>query len=564
MRTILLIILLANACIGQDRFSLVNGAVTPKAIDFNLSDYQAFVKDVKTAPTPTNAIDLAISDLATIDEFQRPFLRYVWVPDGDMAKVGQVSFAVNTAISHSSNIVIPSVIQGGKLVRWDLRLLAPITSDLTRLITLWEKLADEPYFHVKPALPLNADVIASVIGDPTGSKRFRIGDQLFFQAVTGDIFLFYNNAWRKQDIPAFGSHTNLQSAVILQGLTQSNAPIVRYDWFIFKILSAVDGGLYYDFINIERNPKGKSAQDAWLESLGVSEKAIQSLKSDQRSAIFRSNVTGRPRRIDLFQGSYVRPSAGSGLITITHDIGEGDLGTDKDPIRNLLDFKDKAREVIAERPNGLHIFLLFDGNGGLQNSAPDDIVRDHTIPSPHPARVQPAIGCIRCHGPFEGVQPFANDVQTMLKSRLDIFGDLSSKQSTPDVLDRLAGLYTGDFQKPIRRMRDDYSDAGFRASGGQSIPAVSAGISKIYGEYFYDTVSAEKACAELGFIVPKNKSVDYLKILLPPLPRDITGIIPEDPIIGALKSGLAVNRFQWELVYGDAAFRVQQSLRSKR
>ena len=63
--------------------------------------------------------------------------------------------------------------------------------------------------------------------------------------------------------------------------------------------------------------------------------------------------------------------------------------------------------------------------------------------------------------------------------------------------------------------------------------------------------------------MPKSKSVDYLKILLPPLPRDVTGIIPEDPIIGALKSGLAVNRFQWELVYGDAAFRTQQSLRSK-
>ena len=51
----------------------------------------------------------------------------------------------------------------------------------------------------------------------------------------------------------------------------------------------------------------------------------------------------------------------------------------------------------------------------------------------------------------------------------------------------------------------------------------------------------------------------YLIQLLPPLPSDQLGISPEDPIIGALKSGLKVNRYQWEQVYPDAAFRALQT-----
>jgi len=47
--------------------------------------------------------------------------------------------------------------------------------------------------------------------------------------------------------------------------------------------------------------------------------------------------------------------------------------------------------------------------------------------------------------------------------------------------------------------------------------------------------------------------------MLPPLQQDIVGISPEDPIIGALKAGLKVNRNQWEGVYADAAFRALQT-----
>jgi hypothetical protein len=558
----LVIWLLMMPVYAQDKFSLIGANKSP---NFNLATAQQVIKEISVGPKPADAIPMAVADITSLQPGDRPFHRYVWIPDGSKDKYSQVSFTLNAAVSQSANIFVPASVANGTLVRVDLRPLAADDIYLSKLIALWDKMAVEPYFHVNAK---ESDVVSipSVAGDPSGSVRFLVDGQLHFRSSNGQLFAFSNGAWaskRQQakgnDVSAFGSHLDLNQAVILQSLTQSNAPIVRYDWFIVKALSSLDGGLYYDFVGVERNPKGKSAQDAWLESLGLSEKFINNLRSDQRAAILRSNVTGRPRRIDVFQGSYVRPSSGSGLVTITHDIGEGDIGADTDPIRNLLELKDKAREVIAERRNGLHIFLLFDNKGNLQNSAPDDVVRDHTIPSPHPARVQSAIGCIRCHGPFDGLQPFNNDVQKLLKSYLNIFDDFASKESIPRTLERLAGLYTGDLQKVIRRGRDDYSDAVFQATLGLTVPAVSEGVANTYGSYFYDLVDAQKACNELGFIVPKEKAVEYFGMLVPPLDIDETGIRPEDPILGALKAGLSVNRFQWELVYADAAFRASMT-----
>ena len=63
--------------------------------------------------------------------------------------------------------------------------------------------------------------------------------------------------------------------------------------------------------------------------------------------------------------------------------------------------------------------------------------------------------------------------------------------------------------------------------------------------------------------MPSDQAAYYLSQLLPPLPTDELGISPEDPVIGALKAGLKVNRLQWEQVYADAAFRVLQTRKSQ-
>lgn len=532
------------------------------------------VTEMKYGPSPADAITYALADLSQMPKVDQPFQRYIWIPDGDPQKIAVMKYVMNLAVSKASVLVSPTVVAEGKLLRWDMRALAPRDGQYATLYTLWEELAYEPYFHIvkttAESLPTNAVQIESRQDDPPGSLRFKIGDQLFYKSPGNEFFILQNNRWVRRQleikvdrVATYGAHVGLEQGVMLQGLSQSNACVVRYDFFLVKALSTVDGGMYYRFAGIERNPKEGTAQDAFLKSLGASEALVQALRSDQRAAMFRSNVTGKPRRIDAFYGVGVRPGSGTGLITMTHDMIDNDINPRSDPIRNLLNLNDQAREVIAERPNGLHIFALFDGQGALQDEVPPNIARDHTIPSPHTARLQAAIGCIRCHGPDEGLKPFNNEVQTMLAGLLDVFGDVSSRDQIPDQLDRLAGLYAGDLTKPVRRARNDYSDAVFRVTGGMTVPQVSARVSDIYGDYVYRQIGAFEACYELGYLVPKDRATYYLNQILPPLPQDVVGVSPEDPIIGALKAGLRVNRYQWEQVYPDAAFRALQTRKAQ-
>ena len=543
--------------------------------DFNLVTGQEINNNSNTVtgvPTPADAVALAVADLGKMTQDIRPFQRYIWIPEPSKAKIGAISYTLNLACSRASTIIKPAILGNGQLIRCDLRSLAPRDGQLNEMIKLWESFQFEPYFHITKSsnsiLPVNAVTVEPVLGDPVGSIRFNIDDQQWMKTLDNTFLVWDGNDWiitqapiqfSKSQVSTYGAHCGLEQSVILQSLTQSNAAIVRYDYFLTKALSTTNGGMYYDFVGIKSNPSGKSAQSAFLESLGANEKLVESLRSDQRAAMFRSNVTGKPRRIDAFYGVGVRPSSGTGLITITYDLSDENVDPRSDPIRNLLDFKDNAREVIAERSNGLHVFALFDNNGGLQDVAPDNIVKDHTVPAPHTARLQPAISCIRCHAASEGFQPFENDVQKMLSGLLDVFGDLDSKSSVPDTLDRLAGLYAGDLSKPLRRARDDYNSAIFRATDGMGATSVGNMVADIYGNYNYNLIDAYTACLELGYDVPEKQAHQYLNQLVPPLNRDSIGISPEDPIIGALKAGLKVNRYQFEQVYADLAFRALQT-----
>jgi hypothetical protein len=468
----------------------------------------------KWVPTPAEAVGWALGDLAAVGEADRPFQRYVWLPPwADERWIAAVNFSVNTAASHSAVIQLATPCANGWLMRYDMRRLAPSIEQLQKLLTTWDGLAlQDPYFHV----PLiNSKVPAAVLAP----------------------------------------HLRQQEAVALAGLSLSTGAIYRADFLLVKMLSTLEGGKYYDFLQVPRKVAANTnPQSAWLSTLGVFEATTKSLAADQRTAIFRSGVTGKPRRIDVFYGL----GRGGNLVTITHDIGDEDVDAGQHPIRNLLAFDDRGREAIVSRPNGTHAFALFDDSGNFVDSVPDNIATDHTVPAPHTKRLQSAISCIRCHGPHDGYQPFGNDVQTILRSRLDVFSDLAGNGVTREqVVDRLAGLYAGQLDVPdgpIGRGRRDYSAAVYRIVGGaygdapSVVTAASDHVSGIFANYRYDVVSPQRACMELGLSVEPNQGIAGLEKMMG---NEIGVAI--DPISGTLRAGIAVNRSDFEHVYADLA-----------
>lgn len=473
--------------------------------------------------TSADAVGWALADVATLPEFDRPFTRYLWIPPwGNDRWVAAVGLAVNSSCSHARTIQPARVIANGWMMAYDLRRLAPDPKQLAALLAVWDGLAvDDPYLHV-PAT--NTGIKAAVIAP----------------------------------------HLDERQAIALSGLTLSTGAIYRADWFLAKALSTLNGGRYYEFRQVVRKPEKGNARDNWLSSRGLFVGTTQQAGGERRAAMFRSGVTGKPRRVDLF------PTLTGGIGSITRDVKDGNVAADSHPIRNLLDFRDDGSEIIVAMPNGLLDYLLVDGAGNIVDEAPPDLVRDHTIPPPHTSRLQPAISCLRCHGTDqdEGWRVVTNDVERLLASRLNVFADLGSGLTAEQAADKLAGFYALPIEAAdgmLARGRRDYAAAVARTSQGIRFDAaksivgeVSRVVSEIYEQQVFAIVTPERAALELGYRVDDGDKGEPLDEVLGPADQSIE----TDPIVGFLRIGTAVNRSDFESVYADLA-RAAESRRVK-
>jgi hypothetical protein len=509
---------------------------------------------------PSEAVGLAYQDVLALPEADRPHTRYVWVQNPTAESRAVLNFTIQTAVSQSSILVAPIFIAEGNLLRLDLRALAPQPEQFARLAAAWESQVDPSFYFVnKIVTETIVDVPAFVHTD--GKKYTKRRQQKVTEVKTWAVH---------------ASHANDGAAEGLSIETKSATPIVAHAHFCSKALSVDNGGLYYRFMGFDAKPVGQkqSDQDFVLSLFGASEKGSEKLRSDERTAQWFSGVTAKPRRVDFFYGTGVRPSAGIPLITLTRDPQDGDIDPRQHPVKSLLNSQDRARELICQRPNGTLAYAIFDAAGKLQNTVPDNVAKDHTIPPPFTARLQCAISCISCHGPNEGWQPCPNDVQVMLRAnvsgnrRFNIFDDESSKANPQDVLDRLAGLYSGNMEEPLQLAREAHERVCYKigtAAKWQAEPAryartLSAAVTKQVYSYWFDPITPQAACRELGYEVSEEKAAEAFSQLVPLLPANAAGVSTDDPTFATLRAWtkehpLRVSRSDWELVFNDAMLR---------
>lgn len=556
---------------------------------------------IQRASVPMDAVAVALQDVATVSG-DAALYRYVWVPSGEETDCDLVDVAVNTAISTAGNPVNGIRLGGGLVMRYDLSVLCPKEADFQKLVENWERFADdEPYFLVASdgrAQVCKITRACEVVDTERTLGKVNPGDTLpllgsysdenewwevTFQGQTA--YIAKENGEKQIKGRVFGLHCGREAESLVLA-TGSQVPLVRAEWFVRKILSTLDAGLYYEFRGIEKSPdENISDIDHLLRKFGgVKLDTFRDLGSDQKTVTVISGVTGDGRKVLYITGSQNRPTINQGLIVITQDAIDGQTADAKaDPLLNLLDHKYDGIELFLELPNGFILYSLhagdlngdgkFDpkeGEGALVREAPPELVSDTTIPAPHGSRLQPAISCIRCHcikrGELEpdGWIPVERDLAKLLRAGLDVFGDKTDKEA----VEKLAAQYTGDFDKLFQRARDDFADAMLRLVGepGKEFSVVTeqhSRLSKMYNSFWFDTVTASVACRELGFTVTDEKAAAaMLKRLLPPLPPT-EGVSPEDARLGALKAGLGLRRIQWEAVYADAALRTVEALKQR-
>ncbi len=469
--------------------------------------------------TPADATGWALADVAQLPELDRPFARYLWIPSwGNETWVAALNYGVNTAVSHAQTLHLGTTVANGWMVRYDLRRLCPRPEQLAKAIATWDGLAlHDPYFHVP-------------------DSNIKLG------------------------VAVVAPHLEQAEATLLADLSLSAGAVYRADWFLVKALSTLNGGAYYDFRQVERQPAKGTPLDNWLSKRGLFVATTQAVGGERRAAMFRSGVTGKSRRVDLF------PTLAGGLGSITRDVKDGNVEAGSHPLRNLLAFSDDGSEIIVAQPNGMLDYLLADSKGNIVDEAPPDLVRDHTIPPPHTARLQPARSCISCHSidREDGWRTVTNDVKTLLGSRLNVFADFGAGITREEAVDKLAGFYALDVEHAdglLGRARRDHSAAVFRSAAGLKfdeqksfVSQVGQLVTTIIHGYDYDLVTPEIAARELGSVAKESPLEAALGA------ADET--TETDPIIGFLRIGVGVNRSDWETVYADAA-RVAEIRRGK-
>ncbi len=374
-----------------------------------------------------------------------------------------------------------------------------------------------------------------------------------------------------EEVPIPARHAG-EAFELLTELIQSDAAIVRADYFEARANASIDrghgSGLLYQFYNVKAGLKGKTDFDQLLSDLGVSLEEIAKQRSDSNAAMFYSGVTGRTRKVIAVPSLSVAPTRGSGLVVYTQDPSDEQVAAVNEPIRNLISFTFAAQEFIYAGKNGLLRWDLFNAAGLRQNSAPDNVVTAHYIPSPYTKRLYSGGTCLICHGPQGGHMSIASDVRRLTRGGVDILDDLGSASGLDDQLDKFVGQYEGDLERPIQRARDDYGEATFRATAGirvgkliktykaLPVPDLAALIGKVDADYVYTSVTARMALRELGYLVKdEHEALELLRQVAADYPSDEFGVTLLDPVISGLKLGIPIPRTQYENVYFDLALR---------
>lgn len=524
----------------------------------------------KTRPWPSEAVRWAANDILTIPQPVRPYIRYVWLYEPTERAAAEAAFTLNSTVNQSATLLPLHVVGNNWLLRFSLAHAAPEEKDFSRIVDVWESQFD-PDIHVR-------SVVEEVI------DRKRIKTEWYTSSIDGKR---YNHKWkeikRTIETVAFSvatNHDNGEAMTVLAAETKSAVPIVSQRHFQSTALTT-NGGLYYKWLGFDQNPGKQTDQEFILSLFGASEKQVAKLKSDERTATWFSKVTAKPRRADFFFGTAARPSTGYPLITITHDIRDGKVDPKAHPMKNLLKFDDDAREVLAQRPNGTLAGWLTDDSGVLQDVVPPDIAKNHTAPEPQTGNLQAVLDCYSCHGPHDGWQPFPNDVQAMLGDieghrRANILDDEGSREGIYETLDRLAGLYSGNLNEPLRLARNTYERTCYNIAHSMELPSgkpfhfhalpgdyaktLMGNVVESTYSYLYDPVTPAMACRDLGYEVDEEEGAEVFRRLVPLTAPNRFNVSGEDATFMALRSWskehpLVIRREDWNHVKQDALLR---------
>lgn len=523
------------------------------------------VQKTELLHTEADAVGWAFAALTQYPEAERPYIRFVYLPPwADPDWIGVVDFAVNTACSHTRLLQRADRHAGGWLLAYNLQRLAP-GPELAQLVATWDSLAvDESRFHV-PSVNV-VDVTETIqVAQVKNGRTIQVPQQQVRQVSTKIAIL----APHLQDALAKHATDPTKSQrldVLTTQLTSSTGGIYPADFLVEQLLTSLRGK-YPEFRQMQFQGTTATPFQTLLSKRGFFFERSRDLSGDKGALLLISGVTGKARVVMTSYGI-----AGRAPMAVTFDYKDSTVRPDQQFVRNLIEFDAlaDAKECFLPLPNGLVEYVLADARGNLQRSAPPDVVADSTKPDGHTKELEMGMSCILCHAPQQGYRTARNDMEFLLGSDTDFFGE-SLGYTTADgkavsltraeAVAIVAGRYGERIDEPdgvLGRARRDFvrtidllTDYPIVADGPTSVELLGVKLKEIYHGYRYRTIDAERACLELGVRVPAGQGLATLRKLVPPPPAGQQ----EDVMIALLRNGATIKRDDFSAIYVEMARR---------
>jgi hypothetical protein len=514
--------------------------------------------------TPREAVQLALADVHALAPYEQPLVRYVWAPDWierDNA-FAQVALVANSTISRTSNLIQPTAIAQGRLLRLELLKFAAAPDQVREIVNRYELLAQQDnYFNVA----LNGQTAVVVDPAPPGA-RLKPPAAPAAQPPSQPKTTF-----------AAAAYLFPEGAQLFE-LTQSSVPIMRLDEWVAFTFSSVNGGKYYELAGIE-----KSLEDTIHKFAGqeAAQKVIKFSETLRRSAaehkatqepiaqiasrldpelaktkayIQASGVTGRQRLVVFVYGTATAPASGPQLVAVTFDIGEDNLDPNSDPLRAPTTYERyDGGEAIFALPNGLLAYLVFNAQDKTIASVPDNVAHDFAAREVRSnvatVRVFSGLSCAHCHDRRAsnwGWQSVVNDLYR--DDRLTQLVDDRAQQDQVRALQVASsqfGASNEDLRNVLAPARQSYQYRAQLATGQKTTRQTVAGLADSYWGYWYDSVTPQLAARDLGQMLEPAAAQLFLLRAIEPHEHAAGLVLREDAVLARLKDGQSVTPVQW-------------------
>ncbi len=434
------------------------------------------------ALTPNQAVRSALADADTLAKEDIPFIRYLYKPmPATEAAYHKFVVALNLGanlVSNQAEFAYPHEVAPG-VFRVDLRDYGWSPKQGVN----WENLAGiDPYFHKN----VTRDVV-------------EVETEYYYEYWPGgywsDGCYYYPNSFqvqrqRQKKVRRTKTERFLyvpQGAGQLDALASlldSNAPIVRADWFLAQTARSLSlndkltGAGYFDFL-------GLKTLDDYLKLIGQGKTRGNVI----RAVVSKSGVT-RANRAVLREGAEfgghwttfeVTDQSGKGIAI--QELREGEL--------NFV-----ASEHYGFLPNRLPATFLNNNKGVRQDFVPPDIAGDKSpLNISNDPEVHVNLACFRCHA-GNVLQPIVCSVRAVYTGRLETITNDKS------IALELKRQYGADLDRALQRDRESYQEA-ITAVTGKSPQEAAEIYAGAFNDYGYVDRTFQDIANEIGVTGPQ-------------------------------------------------------------